>query len=203
MQQECRSKSIMTSHRGSQTFLSRARFAAAALGCALLGACAALPDDAPVVDELDTETGATVTRLGRPVELYRETFLKDAMGRFAFLGPFETNQMGQREQFLWIAVPVEPVADSVPTVEVNGAALELGVPGRSGDFAGVHKSPYKIPTPWSSMYYFKADDALVARLGEATDLAVRVVEPGKNGPIKSLFSVKLEADSRLKDFVAR
>ena len=49
-------------------------------------------------------------------------FLQDPAGRFAFLGPFETNLMGQRELFLWIAVPVEPVADSVPVVEMNGAA---------------------------------------------------------------------------------
>jgi hypothetical protein len=193
----------MTSRRASQTSLNRVRFAVAALGCALLGACAALPDDAPVVDQLDTETGATVTRLGRPIELYRETFLKDAMGRFAFLGPFETNQMGQREQFLWIAVPVEPVADSVPTVEVNGAALELGAPGRSGDFAGVHTSPYKIPTPWSAMYYFKIDTAVVAKLGEATSLNIRVLEAGKDGPVTTLFATEVPANSRLKDFAAR
>jgi hypothetical protein len=192
----------MTSRRGSQTSLRRVRFAAASLVCALLGACASLPDDAPVVDELDTETGATVTRLGHPIELYRETALKNDIGRFAFLGPFETNQMGQREPYLWIAVPVEPVADSVPVVEVNGTRLELGAPGRSGDFAGVHKSPYKIPTPWSAMYYFKIDTAVVAKLGEATTLNIRVLELGKDGPIETLFATEVAADSRLKDFAA-
>ena len=90
-----------------------------------------------------------------------------------------------------------------PSVEVNGAALALGTPGRSADFAGLHKSPYKIPTPWSAMYYFKVDEAIVARLGEATDVTVRVVEAGKNGPIKTLFAAKIEADPRLKDFAAR
>jgi hypothetical protein len=194
MQQECRSESIMT---------RRARFATATFVSALLCACAALPDDAPVVDALDTETGATVSRLGRPVELYRETILKEAVGRFAFLGPFETNQMGQRELFLWIAVPVEPVADSIPTVEVNGKALELGTPGRSGDFAGVNQSPYKIPTPWSAMYYFRIDAAAVASLGEATSLSIRVLEPGKDGPVKTLFATEVAADSRLRDFAAR
>ena len=64
---------------------------------------APLPDDAPVVEQLDPETGLTVARLGRPLELYRETFRKDTTERFAFLGPFETNQMGQRELFLWVA----------------------------------------------------------------------------------------------------
>ncbi len=170
---------------------------------ALLGGCASLPDDAPVVEQLDTETGVTVARLGRPVELYRETFLQDPAGRFAFLGPFETNLMGKRELFLWIAVPVEPAADSVPTVEVNGTALPLGTPGRSADFAGVHKSPYKIPTPWSAMYYFEVDAALVARLGEATRIAIRMDEDGKNGATKTAFATEIDGDPRLRDFAAR
>jgi hypothetical protein len=170
---------------------------------ALLGACAALPDDAPVVEQLDTETGTTVTRLGRPIELYRESFVKEPAGRFAFVAPFETNLMGKRELFVWVAVPVEPVQDSVPTVEVNGAALALGTPGRSADFATIHMSPYKIPTPWSAMYYFKVDATIVARLGEATDVAVRVHEVGKNGPVKTLFAAKIEADQRLKAFATR
>ena len=106
-----------------------------------------VPDDASVVEHLESETGVTITRLGHPIELYRETFLKDPAGRFAFLGPFETNQMGQRELFLWIAVPIEPVADSVPEVEINGTAVSLGTPGRTADFAGINKSPYKIPLP--------------------------------------------------------
>jgi hypothetical protein len=86
---------------------------------------------------------------------------------------------------------------------VNGTVLLLGSPGRSADFATLHKSPYKIPTPWSAMYYFKVDDTVVARLAEATDIAIRVVEVGKDGPIKTLFAVKIETDTRLKDFASR
>ena len=193
----------MTSRRDLTTLLSRVRFTAVAMLASVLGACAALPNDAPVVEQLDSETGTTITRLGHPIEVYRESFVQEPAGRFAFIAPFETNLMGKRELFVWVAVPVEPVADSVPTVEVNGAALTLGTPGRSADFAMLHKSPYKIPTPWSAMYYFKADDAIVARLGEATDLAIRVQEVGKNGPVNTLFAVKLEADPRLKDFASR
>jgi hypothetical protein len=174
-----------------------------ALATTLLGACAALPDDAPVVENLDSETGTTVTRLGRPVEIYRETFLQDTVGRFAFIGPFETNLMGTRELFVWLAVPIEPVPDAIPVVEVNGAVLTLGTPGRSADFAHVHESPYKIPTPWSAMYYFKVDESVIARLGEATDVTVRVVEASKNGPIRALFAVKITEDPRLRNFASR
>ncbi len=186
---------------------SHARFVLVAAASFFLGGCAALPDDAPVVEQLDSETGTTVTRLGRPVEVYRESIrepsLQESAGRFAFFGPFETNLMGKRELFVWLAVPIEPVADSVPVVEVNGAALSLGPPGRNADFAMLHTSPYKIPTPWSAMYYFKVDDSIVSRLGEATDLAVRVLEGGKKGPIKTVFSGNIEADPLLKDFATR
>ena len=193
----------MTSRRDLTTLLSRVRFTAVAMLASVLGACAALPNDAPVVEQLDPETGTTVTRLGRPVEVYRESFVQEPAGRFAFIAPFETNLMGKRELFVWVAVPVEPVADSVPTVEVNGSVLNLGTPGRSADFATLHTSPYKIPTPWSAMYYFKVDEAIVTRLAEATDIKIRVLEVGKSGTIKTLFAVKIDADPRLKDFVAR
>ena len=203
MQQECLLDSIMTSRRRSQTALRTARIALMAAACSMLGACAALPEDASVVEKLESETGVTVTRLGHPVELYRETFLKDPAGRFAFLGPFETNQMGQRELFLWIAVPIEPVADSVPVVEIDGAPLALGAPGRTADFAAINKSPYKIPTPWSAMYYFKVDADLVARLAAATKLTVRMQEIAKSGPVKTVFETEVLTDTRLKDFAAR
>jgi len=193
----------MTSRRRTQTTWRQARFVLAAVASSMLGACAALPDDAPVVEQLDTETGATVARLGRPIELYRETFQQDPAGRFAFLGPFETNLMGQRELFLWIAVPIEPAADAVPVIEVNGTPLVLGTPGRSADFAGIHTSPYKIPTPWSAMYYFKVDEALVTRLAEATRIVMRVIETAKNGTVKTVFATDIEADTRLKEFAGR
>ena len=183
--------------------IRRTRFALVTVASFVLTACAALPEDAPIVERLDSETGTTVTRLGKPVELYRESFQQDPAGRFAFLAPFEVNLMGKRELYVWIAVPVEPIPDSVPEVEVNGGALALGAPSRNADIATLHKSPYRVPTPWSAMYYFKADDAIVARLGEATDLAIRVQEAGKDGPVKTLFAVKVEGDTRLKDFASR
>jgi hypothetical protein len=180
------------------------RFFLMIIAAAGLAGCAALPDDASVVEKLDTETGLTVARLGRPVEVFRETFLKDPSGRFAFVGPFETNQMGARELFLWVAVPIELTEqDAVPVVAVNGQDLALSAPGRSPDFAGLRKSPYKIPTPWSAMYYYRIDAAIASQLGEARELSVRVIEPTRDGPVKTVFAVTLADDARLRDFAAR
>ena len=145
-----------------------------------------LPDDAPVVEQLDTETGATVARLGNPSSSIAKLSCKEAAGRFAFIGPFETNQMGTRESFVWVAVPVEPAADAVPIVEVNGKALALGAPGAAADFAGLHKSPYKIPTPWSVDVLLQGRRRRSSRRSaRRTSINVRVLEPGKDGPVKS------------------
>jgi len=197
MQQEWPSPAIMTSRRG--------RYLAVVLACVwavTVAGCAALPEDAPVMEQLDDETGVTIARLGRPMELYRETFQRDPSGRFAFLAPFETNQMGKRELFLWAALPVDIAEGTAPDIEVNGRELKLGTPGRDAAFAGLRHSPYKIPTPWSAMYYYKIDQAVVETLGGASTLSIRVTERTKDGTAITVFASSV-ADPRLKEFAAR
>lgn len=192
----------MTSRR-LETTVRAAGFAWAVLVAALLGACATVPDDASVVEKLDGDTGLTVARLGRPIELYRETGAKDSSGKFAFFGPFETNQMGVRELYLWIAIPTElSENEATPVVELDGKVLELGAGSRSADLAGLTKSPYKIPTPWSTMYYFKIDAGTLEKVGAALDVAIRYTEPSREGTVKARYSSKV-IDARLKDFSAR
>jgi hypothetical protein len=182
----------------------RARLASLALIAALLAGCASLPDDAAVVEQLDDQTGLTVLRLGRPVELYREGFHQDKAERFGFFGPFETNQMGKRELFLWVATPTEgDVAPAAPAISVDGTRLALGEAGRAADFAGLRKSPYKIPTPWIAAYYFRIDPEIVARLGAAGVISVDVVETTRNGEVAAQYTVQLAGDARLREFAAR
>lgn len=172
-------------------------------GLLALTGCAALPDDSPVVEQLDAETGATITRAGHPLELVRDSFASDAASRFAFLGPFETNNAGKRELFLWVAVPVAAPPDSEPAVEVDGKALALGTPGAAADFANLKSSPYKLPTPWSTMYYYRIDSSIVDALGGAAALAVTTGEPTKDGIVRARFSTPVNADPRLREFAAR
>jgi hypothetical protein len=180
------------------------RSATLSLAALTLVACAALPDDAPVVEQLDNETGATITRLGQPVELYRETVVRDATGRFAFFAPFETNQMGARQSYLWIAVPIEsPAGAEPPAVTLNGQPLVLGAPGRAADFAGLKTSPYKLPTPWSSTYYYRIDAAVVAALRDAREIGVTVAEATPDGAVRTPFGTQVGTDPRLREFAAR
>jgi hypothetical protein len=173
--------------------------------CAFLSSCAALPDDAPVVEQLDEQTGVTVARLGRPIELYRENFRADATGeRFAFFAPFETNNMGDRVPFLLIGLPEErSPSQAPPAVLVNGVAVNLEDPGLGADFAGLRASPYKIPTPWVQMYYYRLDAGLLAQLGEARNLRVEIMEDTRTGPRKVEYYADVGDDSRLREFADR
>ena len=183
---------------------SVARLVFAGLAATIISGCAALPDDAPVVENIDEETGVTISRLGRPIELYSETPSRDTTERFAFLGPFETNQMGTRTLFLWVAVPMEnPSGSPTPRVFIDGAALELGTAGTGADFAGLRQSPYKIPTPWIANYYYRIDSDVVARLGAAADLRIEAADQAKRGPVDLKFSAQPGSDRRLPDFAAR
>src|SRR3954471_4592099 len=152
MQQECLDESIMTSDRKHAS--GRHRVAQALLlATALLCGCASLPDDAPVVEQLDEQTGLTIARLGHPLELYAETARPDPGSRFGFFGPFETNQMGQRQPYLWLALPVEPAANPPQaTVTIDGTPLPLSEVGNAPGFAGLAKPAYKIPTTWFATY---------------------------------------------------
>jgi hypothetical protein len=176
-----------------------------ALCALLLGACAALPDDSPVVEQLDEQTGNTVARLGKPIELYRENFREDATGeRFAFLGPFETNEMGNRVPYLLIGLPEErDAAPAAPVLMIDGDTVEIGAPARDPEFAGLRESPYKIPTPWVQIYYFRVDAALIRRLGAADKLRLEVVEQTRSEPRKIEYTADVGGDPRLRDFASR
>jgi hypothetical protein len=178
------------------------RWITAASAMALLSGCASLPEDQPVMEQLDTETGVTITRLGKPIEIFRETFLKQAPGRFGFFAPFETNNMGNRELYLWIAVPVEPAPNAEPTVSIDGNPVSLGKAGHDAGFAGLRKSPYRIATPWSAMFYYKIDAAIVEQLGKSSHLLVEIFEATKEGAAKIEFTAVIE-DERLREFASR
>jgi len=174
--------------------------------CALLSAsCASVPNDAPVVEQLDEQTGLTVARLGRPIELYRENFREDATGdRFAFLAPFETNNMGNRVQYLLIGLPDNrDAAPATPVVLVNGAPVELDAPALAPDVAGLRESPYKIPMPWVETYYYRIDTEMLTLLGEARNLRVEVMEDSRGGPRRIEYTADVSGDPRLSEFADR
>jgi hypothetical protein len=175
------------------------------VGCVtlVLGACAALPEDGPVVESLDPQTGITVMRFGRAMELYREAAVRDAASRFAFVGPFERNNMGERQLYLWVAVPTAQSGGGIASVEVNGTALALGEPGRGAEFAALRDSPYRIQTPWFATFYYRLGTPDLLRLRDAARITVRVTETTRDGPVEAVFVSEGGPDTRFAEFARR
>lgn len=179
--------------------------AVALFACATALGCAALPNDSPVVEELDSQTGMTIARLGRPIELYRESAARNSAARFAYLAPFETNRMGTRDLYLWVAVPIEFAAGTAPPiVAADGMPLVLGAPSRGADAAGMRADPYPLPTPWSTAWYYKAEADSIAKLGDSSLLTVRVTETSRDGSTSiAEYTVELRNEPRLRAFANR
>jgi hypothetical protein len=186
----------MTSSRQLSTLTPRLVRAALSAAFLLITACAAVPDDAAVRDVLDERTGITVTRLGRAVELSVSVGRGPAGDPFAYLGIFETNHMGERAEFVWLAVPSGAQGVQAMAVEVNGRALDLGAASDDPQLAGLAASPYPVPAPWSVVRYFRADRAQMAAIANATSLGIRVT----HGTDISLFAAAIGADHPLRVF---
>jgi hypothetical protein len=157
----------------------------AGLLAVLLGACVTAPAE-PVSEKLDPDTATTVTVLDKPVELFDINGRgRDKLGdAFAYLGPFETDRMGARTLFLWVAAPLPVgVLTQVPKVLCNDQPLDLtplGIDAGDGTAAqkidlspmNLSKPPYEAPVPWSGQWYFKLKPDDLKCLGAADSIAV-------------------------------
>ncbi len=120
----------------------------------LLSACAITPPD-PVVERLDPDTATTLTALKKPVELVAENVHAAVGDPFAFLGPFETDQMGNRTQYLWVAAPGVEDAKIEPRLLCDGQPLTLSPADDKPEHLGLSHAPYEKPAPWSVEWYFQ------------------------------------------------
>jgi hypothetical protein len=148
------------------------RVANALLLCAALAGCAAQPAN-DVRELLDEATGTTLTRIEVPVELTTTVPRGANSDPFAYVAPFETNRMGTRERWLWIAVPDERGDAGVPRLSVGGRELDLGAPVDSRS-AGLQSAPYREPAPWSAQHLFRLDDAALSALSDGAEWRLRV-----------------------------
>ena len=165
MQQECPSKAIMT--RRARFDASQSTLRGACRVSAVSAPAPRLPDDAPVVENLDRGNRRHRRAARSPAR---------AVPRNRAQG-FEPN--------------ASPSSDrSRPTrwasASCSCGSRAAGEPGQRGSADRVHRqrrarsrrrrqgtrtsrvcasSPYKIPTPWIAMFYFRIDADIVARLG--------------------------------------
>ena len=174
----------------------RSMAGAAVLGLAavVMAGCASMPAAEPVAEKLDPDTATTVTVLSQPIELFSQTSRAKQTDPFAYVAPFETNRMGNRELFLWVSTPQAQGTLTQPQVMCSGQSLDLqplsqemgaGVAAevnKGGDFAGIgpdgkairvdlsklslSRAPYNAPVPWGTQWYFKlSEDGLKCLAG--------------------------------------
>ena len=139
----------------------------------LAAGCASLPENA-VAERLDERTGTTVTAMQRPIELVSVEPRGNNSDPFAYVAPFETNRMGTRQLYLWVAVPDERGGSAVPVVIVGGDTLPLRPLGADPRTAGLAGFPYATPAPWSALQVYQIDEAALRTLGAAAGIDVTV-----------------------------
>lgn len=150
--------------------------AALLLAAGLLAACATPAID-PVDEQLDRDTGTTITRLGRPVELLATAPRGRNADPFAYLAPFETNRVGERRLFLWASVPGDSAA--MPRLHCGelGASLEAPLAGGMPTVGmGLTRLPYRALAAWSAVHVIPIDAIWLDCLASDARLEVEVGE---------------------------
>ncbi|MEZ5515807.1 MAG: hypothetical protein R3F58_18240 [Steroidobacteraceae bacterium] len=149
------------------------------LACLAVAGCTALPEQAGGVQQmLDERTGITITRLGKPLEFTVTVPPGPAKDPFAYLSPFQTNRMGQRADFVWLAVPADGTLVEQPVVRVDGAAVRFGTMSPSPAVAELESGPYRAPAPWSQQFFVAADADTIAQLAGARRIEIATRDAG-------------------------
>lgn len=137
----------------------------------LLSACATTPSQS-VLEKLDPDTATTVTVLNKPVELVAETLHNAGGDPFAFIGPFETDRMGNRTRYLWLSAPSVPNARLEPRLLCDGQPVTLPAVNEGLSHLGLSHPPYAKPAPWSMEWYFQLTPETLQCLADAQRVTV-------------------------------
>lgn len=147
----------------------------------LLGtACATVPS-APVQDKLDSKTGSTVSVLPDPLTLLTSGYVGARAGAFAYLGPFEVDEMGKRTLYLWVLLPETVSASVAPVIQCDGNVVDLAQQHGSLAAMGLAEPPYEPADPWGTQWYFALSDAALVCLAHAHLIALEI--PNAKGEI--------------------
>jgi hypothetical protein len=136
------------------------------LAMVLQTGCAAPVID-PIQEQLDERDGTTIVRLAQPVTLIADRPRGSGADPFAFIAPFEANQMGARQMQLWVAVPIE--SDTQATVAVWRDAVLVTELARTTTHA-----PYPVTATWQRQFVGDLSAAELDSLSAGSNLTVEV-----------------------------
>ena len=109
--------------------------------------------------------------IDHPVELLTDRYLGAHEDPFAFLAPFETDEMGSRNLFLWVSSPRPGAPSTSPSLLCDGQPVSITAQHGELKEIGLSHAPYPPPTPWGEQWYFRLPQATLE--GRLTVLAQR------------------------------
>ena len=151
----------------------------------VMSGCTAGPGP-PVHDKLDAKTGATVSVMPEPLELLPSGYIGTHGGAFAFLGPFEIDQMGTRTLYLWVLVPHDVSSTVVPVIHCNDGTVTLPIKSAGLAEMRLAQSPYGMPDPWGTPWYFALDDPTLVCFAHARTITLDI--PGLRGDLETFVA---------------
>jgi len=169
----------------------------------LLAGCVSAPS-APVRDKLDADTGSTVTVLKDPLELVNAPEHRGGRGiEFAYLAPFETDQMGAHTLLLWVLVPNDVSTSSPPVIHCDDKPVELSVRAGGLGELDLAEPPYEAPYPWSTSWYFALTDPALACFAQAHVVTLEIPDAaGEPAQFRIETAAKATGFPSLQAFVA-
>ena len=131
-----------------------------------LAGCMSVPSPA-VRDKLDAKTGSTISTLPDSIQLVTAAYRGANATAFAYLAPFEIDQMGVRTLFLWVLVPNDGPATSPPVILCDGKDVDLHLQTGGLNEMRLTEPPYKPPYPWGTQWHFLLTDAALKCFAQA------------------------------------
>jgi hypothetical protein len=163
----------------------------------LLTACATSTSSQPVAERLDPGTATTVTVIKKPIELVGAGAHGPTGNPFAFIAPFETDQMGKRALYLWVSAPATEGAKHQPQLVCDGRALALPSVDSDVSHMGLSSAPYPAPVPWDTQWYFQLSQDGLDCMAAAQIVSVETY--GADG-VPTRFAVEAKDLAPLKEF---
>jgi hypothetical protein len=160
---------------------TRTRLFSSVLILLLLAGCAGAGGQ--VLERLDPETGATITRASAPFVMYRDMSAKSAFGReYVYVGPVQVNNMGERRHYLWLGIWGTSDSTDRSTTMANfetiviyadGEPLSLEVKGWTPGSIGASDSVYVQPVGSALGGYYRVTIDQMRLIAESRDLEIR------------------------------
>lgn len=139
----------------------------------LLAACASRP---PVEQYLDMKTGATISRVARPLILdHSEPRFTGRLDEWVLLAPVEINRAGDYRFYLWVELPTTHEALTL-SLDVDGQPMDLALATENRRSIAVGDDVYADQSAFGFVGYYHLSEAQLLSLANSQRVALEVAD---------------------------